>query len=117
MDQPASVVCSGTSAPSCCTGGGCFERVGAAAQRGEPVDVTLEPAEGGTSVRLVHAGLNAEQVTGHLEGWNHYLDRLVAGVGSESLAVRVEWLAEAGRVRAAVAVLDRRACCGVPCSV
>jgi uncharacterized protein (TIGR03086 family) len=42
------------------------------------VTITLEPAEGGTSVRLVHAGLNAEQVTGHLEGWNHYLDRLVA---------------------------------------
>jgi len=42
------------------------------------VTITLEPAEGGTSVRLVHSGLTPEQAAGHLEGWNHYAERLVA---------------------------------------
>ncbi|MEP6527715.1 MAG: TIGR03086 family metal-binding protein [Nocardioidaceae bacterium] len=41
------------------------------------VTVTLEPAEGGTTVRLVHDGLNGAQEASHAEGWNHYLDRLV----------------------------------------
>jgi uncharacterized protein YndB with AHSA1/START domain len=41
------------------------------------VTVTLEPAEGGTTVRLVHDGLNDAQEASHAEGWNHYLDRLV----------------------------------------
>jgi uncharacterized protein (TIGR03086 family) len=44
---------------------------------GTTVTITLEPAEGGTTVRLVHDGLSAEQAEGHLEGWNHYLERLV----------------------------------------
>jgi len=42
------------------------------------VTTTLEPAEGGTNVRLVHSGLTPEQAAGHLEGWNHYGERLVA---------------------------------------
>ena len=42
------------------------------------VTITLEPAEGGTRVHLVHSGLTPEQATGHLEGWTHYLERLVA---------------------------------------
>jgi uncharacterized protein (TIGR03086 family) len=42
------------------------------------VIVTLEPAEGGTLVRLVHEGLSGEQEKGHAEGWSHYLGRLVA---------------------------------------
>ena len=42
------------------------------------VTITLEPAEGGTNVRLVHSGLTPEQASGHLEGWNHYGERLVA---------------------------------------
>jgi uncharacterized protein (TIGR03086 family) len=41
------------------------------------VTVTLEPTEGGTTVRLVHDGLNDAQEASHAEGWNHYLDRLV----------------------------------------
>jgi len=41
------------------------------------VTVTLEEADGGTSVRLVHDGLSAEQEVGHAEGWNHFLGRLV----------------------------------------
>lgn len=40
------------------------------------VTITLEPAEGGTLVRLVHDGLTAEQEASHLEGWTHYLERL-----------------------------------------
>ncbi len=42
------------------------------------VTITLEPAEGGTTVRLVHSGLTPEQAAGHLEGWDHYGERLVA---------------------------------------
>jgi uncharacterized protein (TIGR03086 family) len=42
------------------------------------VTITLEPAQGGTTVRLVHSGLTTEQAAGHLEGWNHYGERLVA---------------------------------------
>jgi len=44
------------------------------------VTITLEPTTGGTNLRLVHDGLTAEQEVGHSEGWNHYLDRLVAFV-------------------------------------
>jgi uncharacterized protein (TIGR03086 family) len=52
------------------------------------VTITLEPAEGGTTVRLVHDGLTGEQEASHAEGWNHYLDRLVTeattgGVGPD----------------------------------
>ncbi len=42
------------------------------------VTITLEPAEGGTNVHLVHSDLTPEQAAGHLEGWNHYGERLVA---------------------------------------
>ena len=41
------------------------------------ITITLEPAEGGTTVRLVHDGLTQEQGNGHLNGWSHFLDRLV----------------------------------------
>ncbi|MDQ4007826.1 MAG: TIGR03086 family metal-binding protein [Actinomycetota bacterium] len=40
------------------------------------VTVTLEPADGGTLVRLVHEGLTEEQATSHAEGWEHFLERL-----------------------------------------
>ena len=46
------------------------------------VIVTLEPAEGGTLVRLVHEGLTGEQAASHAEGWSHYLDRLVTPASS-----------------------------------
>ena len=42
------------------------------------VTITLEPAEGGTRVHLVHSGLTPEQAVGHGEGWEHYGTRLVA---------------------------------------
>ena len=44
------------------------------------VTITLEPAAGGTTVRLRHEGLDEDQTAGHNEGWTHYLERLaVAG--------------------------------------
>jgi uncharacterized protein (TIGR03086 family) len=46
------------------------------------VTITLEPTEGGTRVRLVHEGLSDEAGAGHLEGWIHYLDRLVTAAES-----------------------------------
>ena len=42
------------------------------------VTITLEPTEGGTRVNLVHSGLTPAQAEGHLQGWNHYGERLVA---------------------------------------
>jgi uncharacterized protein (TIGR03086 family) len=44
------------------------------------VTVTLEPAEGGTLVRLVHDGLTEEQAASHLAGWNHFFERLAQAV-------------------------------------
>jgi uncharacterized protein (TIGR03086 family) len=40
------------------------------------VTITVEPAEGGTLVRLVHDDLTDEQVVSHLRGWNHFFERL-----------------------------------------
>jgi uncharacterized protein (TIGR03086 family) len=42
------------------------------------VTITVEPADGGTHLTLVHSGLSAEQEAQHAEGWSHYLGRLVA---------------------------------------
>lgn len=40
------------------------------------VTITVEPADGGTLVRLVHEGLTDEQTVSHLAGWNHFFARL-----------------------------------------
>ena len=40
------------------------------------ITVTVEPAEGGSLVTLVHEGLTEQQAAMHAEGWNHYFDRL-----------------------------------------
>ena len=40
------------------------------------VTITVEPADGGTLVTLVHSGLTQEQATSHLEGWSHFFGRL-----------------------------------------
>lgn len=47
------------------------------------VTVTVEPADGGSLVTLVHEGLTGEQAARHAEGWNHYVERLerVAATG------------------------------------
>lgn len=56
-----------------------WEQPGAPADNVSTVSVTFEPAEGGTKVRLVHEGLpTPEAAAAHAEGWNHYLDRLLA---------------------------------------
>src|SRR5262249_18481619 len=57
-----------------CSGGGegsCELQPGAST-----VIITLEPAPGGTTIRLVHEGLAGEQADNHAAGWNHYLGRL-----------------------------------------
>jgi uncharacterized protein YndB with AHSA1/START domain len=41
------------------------------------VEALLAPDGDGTVLRIRHQGLTGEQRTGHAEGWNHYLDRLV----------------------------------------
>ncbi|MEW9872805.1 TIGR03086 family metal-binding protein [Arthrobacter sp. HS15c] len=48
------------------------------------VIITLEPVDGGTSLRLVHEGLTPEQSTAHAEGWNHFLGRLVKEASSDA---------------------------------
>ena len=56
------------------------------------VTITLEPAEGGTRVRLVHSGLTPEQAASHLEGWDHYAERLVAAATNGDAGLD-EWYA------------------------
>lgn len=58
------------------------------------VSITLEPVNGGTSLRLVHDGLSEEQAARHAEGWNHYLARLVR-LASTGDAGPDEWAAPA----------------------
>ena len=57
------------------------------------VTITVEPADGGTLVTLVHSGLTQEQVTSHLEGWNHFFGRLEQ-VASTGDAGADPWVAE-----------------------
>jgi uncharacterized protein (TIGR03086 family) len=40
------------------------------------VTVTIEPADGGALVTLVHEGLTDQQAARHAQGWNHYFERL-----------------------------------------
>ena len=70
------------------------------------VTITLEPADGGTLVRLVHEGLTAEQAASHGEGWNHYLGRLVKAA-ADGDAGADEWgvVAEPGPITSAEATL------------
>jgi uncharacterized protein (TIGR03086 family) len=56
------------------------------------VTITLEPAEGGTLVTLVHDGLTEQQVASHLAGWNHFFARLQM-VASTGDAGPDEWAA------------------------
>ncbi len=76
------------------------------------VTVTLEPADGGTLVRLVHEGLTPEQAQSHLEGWSHYLDRLERAAASGDAGVD-DWaftprtLDGVGSADATLAVLQR----------
>ncbi len=40
------------------------------------VTITVEPADGGTLVTLIHEGLTEAQAAMHAEGWNHFFGRL-----------------------------------------
>lgn len=40
------------------------------------VKITLQEKGAGTQLRVVHSGLPSDQVAGHGEGWDHYLERL-----------------------------------------
>ena len=54
------------------------------------VTITLEPADGGTLVHLVHEGLAGDELDRHAMGWNHYLGRLVRAA-AEGDAGADEW--------------------------
>ena len=78
---------------------------------GSTVTVTLTPVDGGTEVRLVHDGLTGEQGARHAEGWNHYLDRLVAAAargdaGPDQWVASGEPLDELSCAEATLAVLE-----------
>ena len=71
------------------------------------VTVTIEPAEGGSKVTLVHEGLDEQQEKGHAEGWEHYLERLTK-LTTTGDAGQDEWAwapEELDPIRAAEAVL------------
>ena len=76
------------------------------------VTITLEPTDGGTTVRLVHDGLNDEQAAKHAEGWNHYLERLVSeatagDVGPDPWAAVPHELDELSCAEATLAAMER----------
>ncbi|MGB0969720.1 MAG: TIGR03086 family metal-binding protein [Mycobacterium sp.] len=76
------------------------------------VSITLTPVDGGTEVRLIHDGLNEEQAARHAEGWNHYLDRLVAAggrgdAGPDDWADEPQDIDELSSAEATLAVLQR----------
>ncbi|AOW93752.1 TIGR03086 family protein [Rhodococcus sp. WMMA185] len=76
------------------------------------VSVTLTPTTGGTEVRLVHDGLDDVQAARHAEGWDHYLDRLVAAAttgdaGPDEWAAAPDHLDELSSAEAALAVTQR----------
>lgn len=56
------------------------------------VIITLEPAPGGTTVRLVHDGLSEEHAASHAMGWEHYFGRLAQAI-ADGDAGPDEWAA------------------------
>lgn len=77
------------------------------------LDDALEPADGGTSVRLVHEGLQTpEAVAAHSEGWNYYLDRLLAqastgDAGADEWSAAPQDLNELSSADATLAIVQR----------
>lgn len=90
-----------------------WEQPEAPADNISTVAITLEPADGGTSVRLVHEGLpTPEALAGHAEGWNHYLDRLLAeastgDAGADEWAAAPADLNELTSADATLAIVQR----------
>ncbi|MBV1779725.1 TIGR03086 family protein [Paeniglutamicibacter sp. ABSL32-1] len=76
------------------------------------VTVTLEPVEGGTRLTLLHEGLAPEEVAGHTEGWNHFMDRLVrfatdGDAGADDWAALPDPINELSSAEATLAVAQR----------
>jgi uncharacterized protein (TIGR03086 family) len=90
-----------------------WEQPEAPADNVSTVAITLEPADGGTTVRLVHEGLpTPEAVAAHSEGWNHYLDRLLAAAamgdaGADEWAAAPADLNELTSADATLAIVQR----------
>ena len=90
-----------------------WEQPEAPADNVSTVAITLEPADGGTTVRFVHEGLpTPEAVAAHSEGWNHYLDRLLAeastgDAGADEWAAAPADLNELTSADATLAILQR----------
>lgn len=53
-----------------------FDREPSGEPRTDTVTITIEPADGGTLVRLVHEDLPEDQGNDVLEGWTHFFERL-----------------------------------------
>jgi uncharacterized protein (TIGR03086 family) len=75
------------------------------------VTVTVEPADEGSVVTLVHEGLSDEQAKAHAEGWDHYLERLeraaaTGDAGPDEWAFAPENLTPVVAAEAALAVLQ-----------
>ncbi|WP_408898924.1 TIGR03086 family metal-binding protein [Nocardioides sp. R1-1] len=76
------------------------------------VTITVEPDGDGSSVTLVHDGLDAEQEAGHEEGWDHFLGRLETAAvegdaGPDAWAAAPDPLDEIVAAEAALAVLQQ----------
>lgn len=89
-----------------------WEQNAAMAPSDSVVAIILEPADGGTTVRLTHEGLSEQQEVRHAEGWNHYLDRLVAeaaagDAGADDWAAAPDPMTELSAADATLAVLQR----------
>jgi uncharacterized protein (TIGR03086 family) len=89
-----------------------WETDGDPAPDGSTVTITVEPAAGGTLVRLVHDGLTDEQAANHLEGWSHFfarLERVAAGAdpGLSPMAVKPSTLDELTVADATLAVCQQ----------
>lgn len=76
------------------------------------VTVTVEPAGDGSTVTLVHEGLDVEQEASHAEGWDHFLGRLEVAAaegdaGPDDWAASPDPIDELVAAEAALAVLQQ----------
>ena len=52
---------------------------------GSTVSFELTPIRAGTRVEVVHTDLPADDVPGHIDGWDHFLPRLARAIAGEQL--------------------------------